>query len=219
MDRGQTLATYDEDYARSFDERFVTNEHYRRKTEFEVELIGRLLGEGARWLDVGCGTGYFLSRFPGVDRAGLDLSPSVLEVAREANPDALVLREADFTEGFAEWDGQWSLVTCMWYAYGLVESVDAVRRVVRNLASWTSEGGACFVPICDPELLGRRIRVPYAHPGVGFPTGDLYVTGVSWTWVEPSGKRHQDMVAPPVEHMVEMFDQHFDSVELVDYPR
>jgi hypothetical protein len=220
VDRTQILATYDDEYARTYDARFVSNDHYRKKTEFEVEVIGRLLGEsGGSWLDVGAATGYYLSRFPGVDRAGLCLSPSVAEVARGVNPDALFLEHGDFTEDVPAWHGRWSLVTCLWYSYGLVASIAAVRRVVENLASWTSEQGACFVPICDPELLGPAMKVPHVHREVGFPPGDVLITGVTWTWVEPSGKRHQDMVAPPVEGMVELFSEQFDSVELVDYPR
>ena len=219
MDRSQTLETYDEEYARTYDERFLSHPRYRRRTEFELGVIGGLLDDRGTWLDVACGTGYHLSRFPGVARAGIDLSPAALAVARKANPDAIFLREGDFTEEIPEWEGKWSVTTCLWYSYGLVESVADVRRVIRNLASWTAEGGACFVPICDPELLGRRIRVPYRHNGVGIPPGDLLVTGVSWTWIEPSGKRHENQIAPPVEHMLEMFREDFGAVELVDYPR
>lgn len=220
MHRAQILATYDDEYARTYDERFVSNDHYRRKTEFEISVIGRLLREsGGSWLDVGAATGYYLSRFPGVPRAGLFLSPPVLEVARRANPDALFLEQGDFTEDVPAWHDRWALVTCLWYSYGLVESVERLRLVVRNLASWTAKQGACFVPLCDPELLGPGMKVPHEQRKVGFPPGDVLITGVSWTWVEPSGKRHPDMVAPPIATMVEMFRQHFESVELVDYPR
>src|SRR5204862_5470678 len=117
VDRRQALATYDEEYARTYDARFVLPGHYRLKTEFEVGWLRRLLHEGWRWLDVACGTGYFLSRFPEVPRAGLDLSPAMLERARAANPDAIELRQGDFTDDFPDWAGAgaWDLVTCIWY--------------------------------------------------------------------------------------------------------
>jgi SAM-dependent methyltransferase len=218
VDRRQALERYDDAYARTYDAKFILHDHYRLKTDFEVHLLAGLLRGGGRWLDVACGTGWFLSRFPGVERAGLDLSPAMLEVAREANPDALLFREGDFTEDIPEWNGQWDLVTCMWYSYGLVDSVAAVERVIANLAAWTSESGSCFVPVCDPEQLGRRIRVPYIHRGIAFPPGTMEVTGVTWTWTEPTGERHVNVVAPPLEHMVSMLAEHFDAVELVDYP-
>ncbi|MHC5820258.1 MAG: methyltransferase domain-containing protein [Nostoc sp.] len=44
------------------------------------------MGEGAKWLEVACGTGYFLSCFPEIERAGLDISPAMLKVAKQANP-------------------------------------------------------------------------------------------------------------------------------------
>jgi hypothetical protein len=141
----------------------------------------------------------------------------MLAIAREANPGAL-FREGDFTEEFPEWNGQWDLVTCMWYSYGLVESVAAVERVLANLAAWTSDSGSCFVPVCDPEQLGRRIRVPYSHRGIAFPPGTVQVTGVTWSWTEPTGERHVNVVAPPLEHLASLLAEHFRSVEIVDYP-
>lgn len=218
MDRRQAEEIYDRDYARSYDEKFLLHGHYRLKSEFEVRLIGDQLPHGGRWLDVACGTGWLLSRFPGVPRAGLDLSPAMLALAREANPDALDLREGDFQEEIPEWVGRWDLVTCMWYAYGLVESVGAVERVLANLAAWTSGTGSCFVPVCDPEQLGRGIRVPYLHRGIAFPPGTMRITGVTWTWDEPGGVRHSHVVAPPLGHMAAILKRHFDSVEVVDYP-
>lgn len=217
MNRAQILATYDEDYVRTYDEKFIRNGHYRKKDEFEVGVLGRLLEGGGRWLDAACPTGYYLSRFPGVPRAGLALSPAVAEGVRRDNPDALLVDDRDFTQEFPEWRGQWDLVSCMWYSYGLVESVADVDRLIGNFASWLTPRGACFVPLCDPEYLGR-VKVPYVTPDAGFPPGRLLITGVTWTWEEDSGKAHENMVAPPVEHMVAIFERHFRDVELVRYP-
>ena len=217
MKREQILATYDEEYVRTYDERFIRNEHYRKKDESEVGVLARLLEGGGRWLDVACPTGYYLSRFPGVPRAGLALSPAVAESARRANPDALFVDDRDFTGEFPEWHGQWDVVSCMWYSYGLVESVADVDRLIGNFASWLSPRGACFVPLCDPEYLGR-VKTPYVTENAGFPPGRLLITGVTWTWEEDSGKAHQNMVAPPVEHMIAVFESCFREVEVVEFP-
>lgn len=217
MKKQQVVDTYDETYAATYDERFLLNDCQIR-SDHEVEIIRQLLSPGGRWLDVGCGTGYVLSRFPGAPRAGLDLSPAMLELARQANPDALFIREGDFMDDVPEWHGQWSLVTCMWYAYCLVESMAEVERVIRNLARWTSGMGACFVPICDPIQLAADVRIPYIPAERFFYGGTLMITGVTWTWREESGKQHQNVVAPQVEHMVSMFNEYFNVVEVVEYP-
>ncbi|HZR79618.1 MAG TPA: class I SAM-dependent methyltransferase [Candidatus Binatia bacterium] len=178
----------------------------------------RLLREGGRWLDVACGTGYFLSRFPGVPRAGLDISPAMLAIAREANPDALFFREGDFTDEFPEWERAWSVITCLWYSYGLVESITAVETLVRNLASWTADDGVCFVPIFEPANLGRGVKLPYVLRQAGQPPETILITGVTWSWIEASGKRHDHMVAPQMSYMVSLFERYFASVEVVLYP-
>jgi SAM-dependent methyltransferase len=219
MDRKQVLDTYDEGYARTYEQRYILNEHYRSKSEFEISVLKRLLEHpGGPWLDVACGTGYFLSRFPGVARGGLDLSPAMLAVARKANPDALVLREGDFTQDCPDWEGKWSVVSSLWYSYGLVESIGAVQAFVRNLARWTSDRGVCFVPVFEPANLGRGVRIPSLLRGAGYPPDTIMITAVTWSWIESSGKRHDNMVAPTMDYMVSLFKEYFDTVDVVRYP-
>ena len=216
MKRHQVVDTYDEGYAATYDERFLLNKR-QVVSDHEVEIVRQLLVPGERWLDVGCGTGYVLSRFPGVSRAGLDLAPAMLAQASRANPDALFLRKGDFMDDVTEWHGQWALVTCMWYAYCLVETMSDVRRVIKNLAHWTSDAGVCFVPLCDPALLAADVHIPY-RTAERFHGGTQMITGVIWTWIEESGKQHQNMIAPQIEHMVSMFEECFDVVEVIEYP-
>jgi SAM-dependent methyltransferase len=219
MDRRQVLDTYDDAYARTYEERYILSRGYRSKPEFEISILKRLLDDvGGPWLDVACGTGYFLSRFPGVPRAGLDLSPAMLTLARQANPDALVLKEGDFTREVPEWERKWSVVSSLWYSYGLVESLSAVEAFARNLTSWTADGGACFLPVFEPANLGRGIRIPSVLREAGDPPGTIMITSVTWTWIEPSGKRHDHMVAPTMDYMVSLFSEDFDEIDVVMYP-
>ncbi len=217
MKRQQVLDTYDEGYASTFNQRFLLNERSKIPSDHEIEILRQLLAQGGQWLDVACGTGYALSRFPGVPRAGLDLAPAMLTLARQANPDALFFHEGDFRDEVPEWNGQWALVTCMWYSYGLVESIAEVQGVIKNLASWTADQGACFVPLCDPALLTEGVTIPYRHAEKSYHGGTTLITGVIWTW-EESGTRHENMIAPQVEHMVAMFQEYFNVVEVIEYP-
>jgi len=217
MDIRQVIDTYDEEYAKFYNQKFILNERSREAVEFELKTIGRLLDGGGEWLDVACGTGYYLSRFPGVPRAGLDISPAMLDLARQANPDAVFMELGDFRHPYPEWKGRWALVTCTWYSYCLVESMAEVERLIENLASWTSNRGTCFLPMCDPERLTEGVRLPYLTPEAAIYGGKLLITGVIWTWIEESGKQHRNILAPHVDHMVELFREHFDSVEVINY--
>src|SRR2546423_2406165 len=113
MRREDILELYDEEYAAHYNERLLLGDAYKETTEFEVSLLQEMLQPAGNWLDVACGTGYMLSQFPGVKRGGLDLSPSMLELAMRANPDAdFVL--GDFLDDRPEWRNSWDLVSCMW---------------------------------------------------------------------------------------------------------
>ena len=150
MTRDEVIALYDERYAATYDEAFLHREHYRDATAFELSWLRQRLKPGMRWLDVGCGTGWFLAQFPEIERCGLDLSPAMLAHARRSNPGVPFV-EGDFRDAHEELSGKWDLVTSMWWAYVYAGSVAAIDALIANLARWTAPGGECFVPICDPE--------------------------------------------------------------------
>lgn len=217
MKREEVLRLYDRDYSAIYDDSFVLGDNFRECAEFEVEIISDLLRGTENWLDVACGTGYFLSRFPNLERAGLDISPAMLEVARRANP-GVSFYEQDFREDRAEWVDSWDLVSCMWYAYCYADSVSEVDTVVKNLASWTSPEGTLFLPVCDPNVICKT-EIP-SHPPADSDDGRLLISGVVWSWIdEPSGRRHTNLVAPNLDHLSQILEKHFSEVELLQYPR
>jgi SAM-dependent methyltransferase len=212
------LEVYDDEYAAAYDDRFLLAAWPKQGADFEADVLRGLLRDGSRWLDVGCGTGYFLSLFPEVSRAGIDLSPSMLERARAANPDALFFEERDFREDVPEWRGAWSVVSCMWTAYNYVQSVLEVEQLVANMVRWTEPGGAVFIPVMDLEDIRPHTVLPYEeHPDVW--GGTIALTSITWTWDEPgTGKRHEHLVAPHVGHFVRLLERDFTTVEVVRYP-
>ena len=211
----QVLQTYDESYATEYDQTFLQDVWTRESVAFQLQLLGEQLRGARNWLDVACGTGYVLSRFPEVERTGLDLSSAMLAIARRKNP-GVALVQRNFREPYPEWDGRWDVISCMWWAYCLGESMTEVQQVVANLASWTSERGKCFVPLCNPQKFDRdNIKIPYIDPKV---PGRCMITGITWTWIQPNGKRHDEVVSPQVEHVAAMFRQYFDVVRIVEGP-
>jgi SAM-dependent methyltransferase len=205
--------TYGPGYATVYDDTFLLSDWNLPSLRFQLDLIRRHLPSAGEWLDVACGTGYVLSQFPGVRRTGLDLSPSMLAIARERNPDASFVQQ-DFRQEVPGWEGRFDLVTSMWWAYCLVDSMAEVRRLAAQLADWTSPDGAVLLPLLNVNKLdAHNIKVPYIDPKV---PGRCMLTGVIWAWIQEDGSRHDDLIAPQVEHLHAMFLQHFAEVTIVE---
>jgi SAM-dependent methyltransferase len=206
---------YDDEYAASYEEKFIHSERTRADAEHELEVLRELLAGARTWLDVACGTGYFLRHFAEVDRAGIDISPAMLERAKQANPGVPFLLH-DFRDPLPTWEGRWDLVSCMWYAYGLVDTIDELETVIRNLWSFTSDEGTCFVPLADPRLM-TGLPLPYRSDYD--ETSHLQFTAIVWSFVEEGGRKvHLNQLAPNIEYMVDQFEGLFASVEVIRYP-
>lgn len=215
---------YDEDTARTYNERWHGNP-WGNDTQHLAEAIGRRVHPEVRWLDVGCGTGHFLSRFPGIERAGTDLSPSMLDEARDASPDAEFFEEWDFRNDNPDWHDGFTLVTCTGEPWSYVETIAETEGFVGNLARWTAPGGTCLLAVQDPlDLTGMHL--PYYIPGEpGFP-GEIYLKAVVWSMSDRSHehipeigtKWHHDMVWPLLEHWVATFALHFRTIIIETLP-
>jgi SAM-dependent methyltransferase len=219
MDKNDVLKIYDEDYAHKYNRKFIFSDCH---ADFEQETINNLLdeiGERARWLDVACGTGYFLSRFPHIERAGLDISPAMLKIAKRDNPGVLFF-EGDFRNQYLQWEGKWDLVSCMWWAYSYAESLSEIEKVIENLAYWTSERGICFLPIGNPEVVTvGKINLPYTIENIDIYGGQIKLEGVIWSWIdEEDEKQHLHLLAPQLEYMVPLLQKYFNTVEIIEYP-
>jgi SAM-dependent methyltransferase len=215
MKRDDIVRLYNDSYAAKYEREFLLDPLARSDTEAEIRLLKEFLVPGVSWLDVACGTGFFLRHFPNVDRAGIDLSPAMLRLARQGNP-AIPIREHDFRIPIPEWENRWGLVSCMWYAYGFADTIEDLDKLIRNLWSWTSRSGTCFVPLADPSLIAG-VDLPYEAPTHN--GGRVIITGILWSYVEDAiGAAHTHLLAPNTEFMIELFEQYFDRIEIVRYP-
>ena len=216
MNRDEIRQLYDAAYAASYESRFIEGDLAKIDADFEVEVIGKLLKENTRWLDCACGTGYFLSKFPDTKRAGLDLSPSMIARAQSVNP-GVEFHEWDFRFGNEAWNGQWDLVSCMWYAYGLVDSLREVEQALHHFAEWTAPGGTLFLPYSDPRIIARA-NFPYETTDTPW-SGRVFIEGIIWSYVEDEGtKSHSYMISPTPEFIDARLRKYFRTIEVVDYP-
>jgi SAM-dependent methyltransferase len=214
MKRQDIVRLYDDAYAARYEQEFLLDPLSRPDTEAELRLVQQFLTPGVSWLDVACGTGFFLRQFPQVERAGIDVSPAMLRLARRGNP-TIALREHDFLDAIPEWEHRWGLVSCMWYAYGFADTIGDLDKLVANLWSWTSMAGTCFVPLADPRLI-TGVNLPYDAPTSN--AGRVVITGIVWSYIEGDGAAHTHLLAPNIEFMIELFAQYFEGVEIVRYP-
>jgi SAM-dependent methyltransferase len=180
-EQAEARRTYDA-FAASYDD-FTHQYMYERWT-------GRLLGkaeaaglQGRRLLDVGCGTGLsFIAMLPrGFQVTGCDISPEMLERAREKVGEEVSLVVADMRElpTLGEFDLVWAVNDAMNYLLSVEEFEAALAGMRRNLAP----GG---IVVFDVNTL-TAFR--------SFWNGDLMVEhgGKSFKW---SGKGSPSGIAP-----------------------
>jgi SAM-dependent methyltransferase len=218
VDRDEIWAIYDDWYAETYDDRFHGGDVWNENLgAYKIELVGELLPEGGRWLDVGCGTGKHLSAHPDIAREGLDLSPSMVARAREANP-GVPIHEGSYLDDHPEWVGRWDLVTNLWLSYQFVDSLKQLEQAVANMASWVAPGGALLMHVADCEDVARGIDLPWEDPETPVFSDSLFVTAVLWTWKESNGRTHHDLIAPQLQRMVNIVARHFEEIEVRRWP-
>lgn len=214
MDADSIAHIYDQALAGDWNRRLLAES---QRVAFERETLAKLLHKANTWLDVACGSGYFLSQFPEVKRAGFDVSPSMVQKAKESNPTAEFIKVGDYRHNVPEWEGQWGLVSSMWQAYNYVNDLDELELVIANLASWTAQGGTCFVPCGAP--IGQQPPFPYRRPAKTGWGGTVVNRALIWSWEdENTGALHENLIEPHPDYMVELFERHFAQVELLRYP-
>ena len=215
MRREEIVRLYDDEYATSYDDKFLLSPLAKSDSNLELELLRGFLKPGVTWLDVACGTGYFLQHFPHVKRAGLDLSASMLRLARHRNPGVPII-EHDFRDPLPQWHDCWGLVSCMWYAYALGDSIRDALRLIENLVAWTTPEGSCFVPLADPSMIAG-VNLPRQAPSAW--AGKVMIDGIVWSYVEDDGRKvHSHLITPSIEFMVKQFQSYFEKVSVIQYP-
>ena len=120
----------------------VLAEHTGNKFCYSRKRLNQLLdtylpknGKGLRLLDVGCGTGYHLSRYKdrGFDIVGVDGSEEMLKEARQANPE-IEFRQCDVDTVPFENDS-FDIILCVEVFRYLPDITPTVREMSRVLKS------------------------------------------------------------------------------------
>ena len=136
------LRFYDR-YAQYYDS-IYSFKNYRKESNKLVEFIRKYKrSSGKDLLDVACGTGNhiaFLKKRYHVQ--GLDISPQMLEIAREKNPE-ITFHQGDMTN--FQLARQFDAVTCLFSAIGHVRSRQRLERAIRRMVAHLKPGGLLLV--------------------------------------------------------------------------
>jgi len=84
--------------AKDWDERYQRGGFARRAGFIRERILGQIPLYGTRWLDVGCGTGYFCRELAegGAEAIGIDGASEMIEVARQKSRSAGFAGKIDF---------------------------------------------------------------------------------------------------------------------------
>ena len=114
--------------------------------------------DAASLLDVACGTARHLELLAAElpDRAGVDLEPGMLEVARRRCPD-VPFYQADMRD--FDLGRRFDVVTCLFSSIGYVGTTGGLRQAVASMARHLNPGGVLVVePWLQPDAWRDNIR-------------------------------------------------------------
>ena len=141
-------------------ERYVPGTYWKL-TEYEhfprYGMAARM-AQGARVLDLGCGTGYGTAQLGEVAKSvvGMDIAEEAIKWARQTHrsPKLTFERRSDLGQGFPK--GSFDLVTC----FEMIEHVDHKMQIdtIRSISNMLTPGGKLVISTPDP-----RFTAPYGH--------------------------------------------------------
>ena len=156
MPAGDTRAYYDE-FSHAYERhRHDPRGYHALLDELEVDLTERY-GSGRDVLECGCGTGLLLERIARFARTakGIDLSPGMLEKARERGLD---VREGSVTS--LPFDDASFDVTC---SFKVLAHVPDIGKALAEMARVTRRGGVVIAEFYNPlslRALAKRLGGP-----------------------------------------------------------
>ena len=226
MKKQEVQSLYSSSYVNDYNGAFIDDPIFKGKTEAEEKVLAEIIsifGASSKWLDIACGTGYFLSRFPGTSRGGIDISKDMLARAERVNPGIQFLNGDMRDRGLIDCRS-YNIISSMWWAYSYLDTIRQIKRFIKNVSQWLTPEGYFFLPIASIANLGCGVK---GYPNNDFPYplfnnlptlgGELAITAVHWSWTEPNGSRHDHLLAPHPEVMRSLASQYFKSVSIIRY--
>lgn len=150
MSRDDATRAYYDDFSRWY-ERERGRGYHGMIDDLEFDLT-EPYARGKRCLEVGCGTGLILERVAAVasEAAGIDLSPGMLEKARERG---LTVHEAPATKLPFE-DARFDVV----YSFKVLAHVPEIETALAEMARVCAPGGTILAEFYNPHSLRYLVK-------------------------------------------------------------
>lgn len=199
-------------YVDTYYSRLIAYEGYKHEV---LALMGKLPRD-ARVLDVGCGTGWFLSLLGSqgwTDLSGLDISPDMLAIAKEMIPQAK-LHQAPIEE-FSPSTGVYDVITCL----GTLHHMPNLERVAGKLYELLAPGGTLIIHEPNEDwfyesssVLRGLTRVLYAPLRA---KNARRVNALRKPWKDiPASPHHEDI---PIDDLIAAIKQSGLTVERIQF--
>ena len=203
---------YNEEYSQNYDERWPENKFWKEEVNFTSSLINQLLNNCSRWLDAGCGTGYYLKQFSHIYRTGFDLSETMLDIAKKNNSHTVLFKLHDISKEMNDWKNKWDLVTCTGQPWAYLENMRLIERVVKNLYDWTSDSGSCLlIPDDIQSAYGLSIRYNFFESD--YSCQDNVLNALIWTYIDDEFN-HKYLVYPLLDQWIRWFSKYFEEIHI-----
>lgn len=155
------------------DNPWISEEVWQELEESTAALIRKYAVAGNRILDVGVGLGRLLSRFPELDRFGMDISRGYLQVARSKGIQVCCSKIEDMPYR----ENSFDLVVCT----DVLEHVVDLNAAVRNLIQVTKQGGYLIVRVPYRENLAQYLDENYPYQLAHLRTFDEFSLKILFT--------------------------------------
>lgn len=167
-----------EETARYYDRIYAFKDYAAEASKLRAIVEEELRTGGRRLLDVACGTGLHLEHLKAhFDAEGLDLSPELLEISRQRNPE-VTHHLADMRT--FELDARFDVITCLFSSIGYMTTVDDLHRAIERMAAHLVPGGLLIV---EPWLTPDAWRPNTVH-GLFIDEPELKIARVNTSLTE-----------------------------------
>ena len=155
------------------DNPWISEEIWQELEESTAALIRKFTVAGNRILDVGVGLGRLLSRFPELDRFGMDISRGYLQVSQGKGIQVCCSKIEDMPYR----ENSFDLVVCT----DVLEHVVDLNTAVRNLIHVTKQGGYLIVRVPYRESLAQYLDDDYPYHLAHLRTFDEFSLRILFT--------------------------------------